>query len=167
MLSFKQYLNECTQPLVEVASEKRFWYSSKKNKFVAGLKGFHDWQVIRNPTKFGLKKSDVEKFEKLMKAGDDTITGIRRLMFAAGWVRITMEFFSGGDIGWSLQSKNLTQAHAAAKKLDKTQPVLPNIIFIDYGNKSEDLRFNQITTFLKTGSITRQTEIGRTMAQFR
>jgi len=114
-----------------------------------------------------LKKSDVEKFEHAMNAGNDDIAGIRKLMFAKGGVRVTMEFFSGGDDGWSLEGKNLAQVHAATKGLDKMLPSLPSIVFLDYGRTSEDLRFNEITTFIKTGRIVKQTEIGRTMAQFR
>ena len=165
MLSFKQYLNECSRRLVEAAGDKRFWFSAKTKKLVKVTTTYHDWEPVKNPEKFGLKRSQVLEFEADVEDNQDNIGGVMKLMIAAKWVRIIIQHFTSTG-SWSIQSENLAQAAAAAKALSKKHEA-PGRIFIDYGRKSAVLQGGQIDDFIRTGKIIIRTEIGATMARFR
>ena len=165
MLSFKQYLNECSRWLVEASTDRRFWFHSKTKKLVKITAKWHDWGVIENPEKFGLKQSQVFEFEAEMKKGVDAIGGIRRLMRIGGWRPLLIQRI-GAKPAWSIQAETLPEAHEATKALLKKN-VFPVRIFIDYGRKSAVLQGGQIEDFIRTGKIIQRTEIGATMARFR
>ncbi len=165
MLSFKQYLNECSKGLVEAAGDKRFWFNSRTKKLVKVTTMYHDHEPVKNPEKFGLKRSQVLKFEADIEKGRDTIGGIHKLLVAAKWVRIIIQHFTSTG-SWSIEAETLAQAGAAAKVLS-TKHEAPGRIFLDYGRKSAVLQGGQIDDFIRTGKIIIRTEIGSTMARFR
>ena len=103
MLSFKQYLNECSRWLVEASTDRRFWFHSKTKKLVKITAIWHDWGVIENPETFGLKQSQVFEFEAEMKKGVDAIGGIRRLMRIGGWRPLLIQRI-GAKPAWSIQA---------------------------------------------------------------
>lgn len=165
MKSFKQYLDECSRWLVEASTDKRFWFKPKTKKLVKVTTKWHDWEVVKNAEKFGLKQSQVFEFEADVKKRVDSIGGIRRLMRLAGWRPVLIQM-SGGDPTWSIQAETLPEAAAAAKAMSKGNED-PHRIFLDYGRESAVLRGGQIDDFLKSGKIIQRTEIGATMARFR
>ena len=165
MLSFKQYLKECSRWLVEASTDKRFWFNGKTKKLVKVTAKWHDWEVVKNPEKFGLKQSQVFEFETDVKKRSDVIGGIRRLMRLGGWRPVLIQIV-GGASTWSIQAETLPEAAAAAKAMSKRNED-PDRIFLDYGRKSAVLRGGQIDDFLESGKIIQRTEIGATMARFR
>jgi len=156
MLTFKEYVE-----LVEAVAA-RYWFNTKTKKLVKIRAKYHDWEPVRNPEKFGLKPSQVVKFEADVDRNRDTIGGITKLMGPRGWVRVLVQ----NDTSWSIQSDTLPQAQDVAKALSKKHKD-PTRLFIDYGNKSALLKVGQINDFIKTGKIIQRTEIGATMAMFR
>jgi len=159
MLSFKQYLKEGS-------GSHRFWYNSRTKKLVKVTETYHDWEPVKHPEKFGLKRSQVVEFEPDVEANRDNIGGIMKLMIAAKWVRCIIQHF-GSEPSWSIESpQGLPPAHAATKALLKRNE-FPGRLFIDYGRESAVLKGGQIEDFVKRGKIIQRTEIGRTMAQFR
>ncbi len=166
LLSFKQYLKECSSWLVEASTDKRFWFNTKSKKLVKVTAKWHDWEVVKNAEKFGLKQSQVFEFEADVKRGRDVIGGVRRLMRIGGWRPLLIQITTGAPT-WSIAAETLPEVAAAAKALSKRNEH-PGRIFLDYGRESVVLRGGQIDAFLNTGKIVVQkTEIGRTMAQFR
>ncbi len=166
LLSFKQYLKECSRWLIEASTDKRFWFHTKSKKLVKVTAKWHDWEVVKNAEKFGLKQSQVFEFEADVKRNVDVIGGIRRLMRIGGWRPLLIQITTGAPT-WSIAAETLPEVAAAAKALSKRNEH-PGRIFLDYGRKSVVLRGGQIDAFLDTGKIVVQkTEIGRTMAQFR
>ncbi len=165
MKSFKQYLDECSRWLVEASTDKRFWFNGKTKKLVKVTTKWHDWEVVNNPEKFGLKQSQVVEFEADVKRRTDVIGGIRRLMRLGGWRPVLIQI-AGGSPTWSIQAETLPEAAAAAKAMSKRNED-PHRIFLDYGRESAVLRGGQIDDFLKSGKIIQRTEIGATMARFR
>ena len=166
LLSFKQYLKECSSWLVEASTDKRFWFHTKSKKLVKVTAKWHDWEVVKNAEKFGLKQSQVFEFEADVKRNVDVIGGIRRLMRIGGWRPLLIQIGTGGPT-WSIATDTLPEAAAAAKAMSKRNEH-PGRIFLDYGRESAVLLGGQIDAFLNTGKIVVQkTEIGRTMAQFR
>lgn len=166
MLSFKQYLNESSKGLIEGSGSHRFWFNSRTKKLVKITTTYHDWAPVKNPEKFGLKRSQVVEFEPDVEANKDNIGGIMKLMIANKWVRCIIQHF-GSTPSWSIEStEGLPQAHAATKALLKKNE-FPGRLFIDYSRKSAVLQGGQIEDFVKTGKIIQRTKIGSTMAQFR
>ncbi len=166
LLSFKEYLKEYFKQLIEASTDKRFWFHTKSKKLVKVTAKWHDWEVVKNAEKFGLKQSQVFEFEADVKRNVDVIGGIRRLMRIGGWRPLLIQITTGAPT-WSIAAETLPEVAAAAKALSKRNEH-PGRIFLDYGRKSVVLRGGQIDAFLDTGKIVVQkTEIGRTMAQFR
>ena len=166
MLSFKQYLKEhCPEQLVELSTDKRFWFSSKTKKLVLVTTTYHDWEPVKNPEKFGLKRSQVLEFEADVEDNQDRIDGIKKLMRAGKWVRIIIQHFSA-KATWSIDAGTLPQAVVAMKTLLKKHES-PGMLVLDHGPKSILLQGGQIDDFVKTGKLIKRTEIGSTMARFR
>jgi hypothetical protein len=165
MLSFKQYLKEWSNRLVEASTDKRFWFHGKTKKLVKVTTKWHDWEVVKNAEKFGLKQSQVFEFEADVKRRVDVIGGIRRLMRLAGWRPVLIQIGTTATT-WSIQAESLPEAAAAAKAMSKRNED-PGRIFLDYGRASAVLQGGQIDDFLKSGKIVQRTEIGATMARFR
>ena len=163
MKTFKQFLEEIR--LAEASTDKRFWFNGKTKKLVKVTTKWHDWEVVKNAEKFGLKQSQVFEFEPDVKKGIDAIGGIRRLMRLAGWRPVLIQIGTGAPT-WSIQAETLPEAAAAAKAMSKRNED-PGRIFLDYGRQSAVLRGGQIEDFIKTGKIIQRTEIGATMARFR
>lgn len=165
MLSFKQYLDECSKELVEAAGDKRFWFNSRTKKLVKVTTMYHDHEPVKNPEKFGLKRSQVLKFEADVENGRDTIGGVHKLLISGKWVRIIIQHFTSTG-SWSIESETLPQAAAAVKTLIKKHDT-PGRIFLDYGPKAAVLEGGQVEDFIRTGKIIIRTAIGATMARFR
>ncbi len=155
---------EWPEIFVEGYSSHRFWFNSKTKKLVKVTADYHDWEPVKFPEKFGLKRSQVLEFETNVTSNQDNIGGIMKLMIANKWVRCIVQNYSTPS--WSIQSENLPQAAAAAKALLKKNQA-PGRLFLDYGRQSAVLKDGQIEDFIKTGKIIQRTEIGATMARFR
>ncbi len=158
MLSFKEYL-------VERSDDKRFWFNSRTKKLVPVTAEYHDWEPVKNPEKFGLKRSQVLEFEADVEDNQDRIDGIKKLMRAGKWVRIIIQFFSSKP-SWSIDAETLPQVSAAIKTLLKKHQS-PGVLVLDHGPKSILLQDGQVDDFIKTGKLVKRTEIGSTMARFR
>ena len=158
MLSFKQYL-------AELSTDKRFWFSSKTKKLVPVTTTYHDWEPVKNPEKFSLKRSQVLEFEADVEDNQDRIDGIKKLMRAGKWVRIIIQRF-GRRPSWSIDAETLPQVAAAVNALLKKHES-PQTLVLDHGPKSIILQDGQVDDFIETGKIIKRTEIGSTMARFR
>jgi len=157
LLSFKEY--------VEMAEaykkSKLYWFHVRSKKLVPVTEDWHDWGPVSRPEAFGLKHSQVMRFEGPMERGNDIIDGVADLMSRAGWVRC-----SARQHEWSIRSKTIADAGITAKALSKKHPN-PLNIYVDHGSDSTVLQPDQIADFIKTGKIVTRTEIGSTMARFR
>ena len=154
MKSFKQYLDE--YELYE-ALAKTFWHHAGKNKLIA-VGSVHADAVRDNPTKFGLKRSDLSGITD----SDDDDGKIIAVMKAKGWSRLIV-----APREWNIETATTKIAWKTAVALDKKFPLPTDRIVVATDRKDEFLTGNQIRMFIKTGNIVKQTEIGRTMAQFR
>ena len=154
-LSQVSRFREDVEPLQE-ASRPKFWFDSQRNKLIAVKKKDvnHDWAPINNPKVFGLEESDVEKFRKDMKAGFDEIRGIKKLLFARGYVR------TSESLGvWFMSGTKVEQMAAAARAMSK-KTLDPDVIVMDVSaggsltpKNSVTLKGNQVKAFIKTGKI--------------
>lgn len=152
MLSFKEYL-------VEALRTGTFWHNAASNKLVEvrGSDGSHANAVRNRPEEFDLKQSDIAKIDAGRRAVD-----IVKLMKTNRWSRVVV-----GPAEWNIETKNLRFAWKTAVALDKKFPRPESRIVIATDSKDEFLEGSQIRTFIKTGRVIKQTEIGATMARFR
>ena len=164
LLTFKEYvaMTEAFGTGLKGQS-KRYWFNFKSKKLVQVTEKWHDWGPVSRPEAFGLKPTQVEKFQGAMKRGADIIQGVDTFMVKNGFIRC-----AAGHTEWSIRGQTIAQAGLCAKALSKKH-TNPLNIYIDYnrGEDSTTVEPDQIEDFIKTGKIIQRTEIGSTMARFR
>ncbi len=163
MLTFKEYfmLSEANKFF------PKWWYNSKTGKVVVVKTGFHIQQVVATPKVFGLTEKDVATARPTGPKRDAKDVSLESRLKEIGWV----------DVTWSVRIKVLTlrgRDNKAVQKalkwfIDKIEvPSEVDILFATSGgHDTTGLLGPQIDAFAKTGRVTKQTEIGSTMARFR